>query len=916
MPDPAAPSAPRSALSDSAISLRVRLNPVAWARGLRAMPWTLGCVVYGLVYEIARRLVPDDHVAYVTNLGLLPVAVALTVRTFQVAWHARDDRRAARAWVLIGAAFLMTLVGDTGWFVMESIQGEDPTEAWPNVPYFLYYILLFLGLVTFPNVFRTASERTRVMLDAGTIFVAGGLVLWHFVVRPTIDGWDAESSAGVIAIFHPLGDLLTFFGIAVLASRRPSSLGRSVCRLLAAGTFVGFVGNTLWAYLELEGLYETGGFADSMWVIAYVVLLAAGERQLNRPRRRPSTDQAQPIEVCLHPLPYAAAAVGYGLLCIEAFRGDGVSVDLIMGAVGSTVLVVVRHVLAVMENGRLWRERARLLGDARLSAIVRHAADAVLLVDPQGVVTWASHSTTSTTGVEAGALVGRPLARAFPEADPGPIQVLWQRATDARGTPVRDEWPCRRPDGRRVRVECTLTNLVDDPTVGGFVGNVRDVTDRASLEAKLTYQALHDTLTGIANRALFQDRVQHALARALRQPGRLGVLFIDLDGFKTVNDSLGHAAGDVLLIHVARRIQGIVRDADTAARLGGDEFAVLVEGVQDLSSVKDLASRLARGLREPFPIDGRNVTISASIGIAMAEPGDDCGTLLRNADTAMYAAKGSCDRGIVVFEREMHAEALESLDLQSLLRSAPDRGELSLHYQKVVDLETGAPLGLEALLRWRHPERGDIPPARFIPLAESTGLIVPLGLWVLRRALAEVADATARWPGSRPPFVSINVSARQIHDPEFVRTFCRSAREAGIPLTNVLVELTESVLVQRSDKVLRALTDLRRAGVRLGIDDFGTGYSCLAYLHRFPLDVLKIPREFVEQVGRERSDGVLPESILALGRALNLDVIAEGIETEEEAAALRSMGCRLGQGYLFGRPSPMEVVLRDVCVPV
>jgi diguanylate cyclase (GGDEF)-like protein len=422
--------------------------------------------------------------------------------------------------------------------------------------------------------------------------------------------------------------------------------------------------------------------------------------------------------------------------------------------------------------------------------------------------------------------------------------------------------------------------------------------DAKTVDAMM-HQALHDPLTGLPNRTLFLDRLEHALARAERSGLGVAVCFIDLDEFKTVNDSLGHAAGDELLVAVAERMQRCARAADTAARLGGDEFALLLEDVDDVGAAVAVASRIAEELRPPFLVQGREILVKGSIGIASGKrAGDD---VLRNADVAMYLAKGAGTGGYEVFQADMRAASLERLELQIELRRALAQKEFILHYQPIYDLANGTVAAVEALVRWGHPTRGLIPPGSFIPLAEETGLIVDIGRSVLRAACNEAAS----WPPCKAGEIAItvNVSARQLQDPNLVRDVTEALAISGLPASRLVLEITETVLAPGSDETMRVLTSLKGLGVGLALDDFGTGYSSLRYLHEFPLDLIKIAKPFVDPIG-EGGESALAKAIVDLGRIFRLVVVAEGIERPEQLEGLRAMSAQLGQGYLLSRPVP------------
>jgi diguanylate cyclase (GGDEF)-like protein len=448
-------------------------------------------------------------------------------------------------------------------------------------------------------------------------------------------------------------------------------------------------------------------------------------------------------------------------------------------------------------------------------------------------------------------------------------------------------------------MDTLLTSQLTEQAIEGIVLNSRDITERKQFEDQLRHQALHDPLTGVPNRALFCDRLDQALAGQARRGGCVGVLFLDLDDFKSVNDTAGHLVGDGLLEAVAVRLRSLVRPADTVARLGGDEFAILAEALPDPEETTKLAERLRQGLGKPVLIEGRELFVHASIGISIAmEPGAAAEDLLRNADVAMYVAKSEGKNRHRHFDDAMHETVVERLALQSELTRALERYQLTLHYQPVVELADERISGVEALVRWQHPERGLVPPGSFIPLAEQTELIVPFGHWVLQAACRQVH----RWDQDglgRGLSVAVNISVRQLKDAGFVASVAEILRETSLEPGRLVLEITESLLMENIDAILGVLQELRELGVRLAIDDFGTGYSSLAYLVRLPVQLLKIDRSFIAHLDTDPNNATLVRSILTLAHDLGLEAVAEGIEQAHLVEELRRLGCDKGQGFYF-----------------
>lgn len=436
-----------------------------------------------------------------------------------------------------------------------------------------------------------------------------------------------------------------------------------------------------------------------------------------------------------------------------------------------------------------------------------------------------------------------------------------------------------------------------------MLGSMMDVTERKSLEQQLTHQALHDPLTKIANRALFKNRVDHALTKLVRTNSSLAVLFLDLDNFKSINDSLGHAAGDKLLVSVAERLQDCLRTADTAARLGGDEFAVLVESMLRPDEAVMIAERILSVFREPFEIDGKEIYVGTSIGIAASSTETIASEeLLRNADLAMYLAKSQGKGKFVVFEQKMHAALMERIELEDELRRGIEEKEFVIHYQPILNLGTGELLGMEALVRWMHPRLGLLSPIKFIPLAEETNLIVPLGDWIIREACRQMQVWRSEYDGQLDVSLTVNISIRQFQQAELVDMVSRALRMSGLPPHSLILEITESFMMQDTEATILKLHELKKLGVRLAIDDFGTGYSSLSYLQRFPIDILKIDKSFVDKLGSGNEGNAVARAIIMMGDSLNLKTIAEGIEHSEQIDTLQRLGCDAGQGFHFAKP--------------
>jgi diguanylate cyclase (GGDEF)-like protein/PAS domain S-box-containing protein len=564
-------------------------------------------------------------------------------------------------------------------------------------------------------------------------------------------------------------------------------------------------------------------------------------------------------------------------------------------------------VLTVYQR-RIDEQRTLQLSELRFRALVQNAADLILVVDAAGTVQYGSPSLEEMLGVRSEGTVGSDLLQFLHPEDISKIRSFFAEALKRPGHLATGEFRVKDKAGAWHYLEAIANNLTDNQAVRGMLLTCRDVSQRRALEDEMTHQAFHDPLTGLPNRALFMDRLQHALARTTRRPESIGVLFLDLDNFKLVNDTLGHQLGDALLMSVAGRLQRHARDGDTVARLGGDEFTILLEDLTEVQDAIVIAERVAEQLRVPFQLEvlpGQEIHSTISIGIAISTSGQNSPhDLLRDADVAMYDAKSTGKARYSVFEVAMNSRMKDRLELETELRRAVEEKQFRVFYQPIVELASGKILEVEALIRWDHPTRGLVPPGEFIPVAEQTGLILPIGQWVLEQAARRVRAWHDQFPTREPLLLSVNLSANQFRDPHLVEKIATTLKETGLAPGYLKLEITESVTLDHTESALATLHELRALGIHLAIDDFGTGYSSLSYLRRFPIDTLKIDRSFIEGLGRDSEGTAIVNAVIAVARTLKMRVTAEGIETAGQARMLRELGCDWGQGYYFAKPMP------------
>ncbi len=810
-----------------------------------------------------------------------------------------------RAWRLLGLAQACQTVAQLSWGIMPFTTVPDLFIDWSMASHMIATMPLVAGLLLFSTSLRRSADRWTLGLDVAVCLVLGAMLSWYLLRR--------TSATGAVAHLVTLSpSLLLLPGLQLVTVFAFSSLYVRIGGGHRARRGLALVGAGLVAQLLSHAvqLWEPGGSPAAATMLdgigTALILLGFLTEMNTAPRQR---DAARPAPDALRNsvLPYLAALAGSAVLLDVARHLDhrGELTTYIVGMIIMTVLVTVRQAIVVREEALPTSALAQEASETRFRSLVQHSNDLITILDGADTIRYVSPAITRVFGFEPMALEGRALRELVHTDDVVPMLGFLTDASKPGARPATSSWRMRSASGSWCRVENVAVNLLDNETVGGLVLTTRDVTHRVALEEQLVHRAFHDELTGLANRALFTNRVEQALLRGSRNALRTAVLFIDLDDFKEINDSLGHAAGDALLTQSADRLRACLRAGDTAARLGGDEFAVLLEGcTDDGEEAMHVAERIANAFAHPFALEEREAFATASIGVVVSRGTENGEDLLRNADLAMYLAKKRGKARVERFASHMHEEVVERLDLLADLRYAIERDELQLEYQPIVDLETRSVSGLETLVRWDHPRRGRIAPADFIPLAEQSGLIVAIGRWVLLHACAHARHWSRSLPHLMPVTVTVNLSARQLGDEHLIDDVANALRVAGLRRDQLVLELTESTLLANSEETVGILTSLKSLGVRLAIDDFGTGYSSLSYLHRFPVDVLKIDKSFVEGVAAGPGANALASAVIALGNTLSLRTVAEGIENEAQYEALTALGCKFGQGYLFSRPLP------------
>lgn len=853
---------------------------------------------------VAYLLLPDRSlsrtVAPMLAIGAVVLAISHRVR--------RSPPGQRRPWILLAASLAGFATSDLLIVLWPTLTGS--THPWPgpaHVPFQLGLALMISAVIAFIRVQRRPDRAAALdTLIVGTSLV---VVAWVLIIRPLLAGGLADGPLiGSILVTHPLlhiGLLLAGWRLSSTASRHAPA-----CWALLAGLGLLIATSTGMGVLAMLDRYRPEGPLTLGWIVA-AGCLAVAARHPTAARLTEGSSEDPPRSPARRMVAHAVAALALPGLMLLRTDGPG---DALVAAGTAVVLILVtlrlRSLLIELEAVRAsevadQRERDR----RRFEALVRYAADVLLVIGAEGRVEYASPSAATMFDTDpTGWSRSRLAEQLHPDERQATVSALLERLTTAGGRPVRLRARFLDRNEREQHAELVAIDLLDDPDVAGVVITLHDTTGRAELEAELRRLAFHDPLTGLPNRTLFQDRLVQALHRAGRTGRPIGVLICDLDDFKDVNDTLGHPAGDQLLRELAGRFSVALRATDTVARIGGDEFAILCE---DLGSTRDAvrsAQRILEATEEPVDVEGRELRVGVSIGIAVDTGTRSADEMLRDADVALYEAKGQGKQGWALHRTAMTMRAQARLQLDADLAKAVEERHITLAFQPIHELASDAMVGVEALARWHHPDRGWIPPSEFIAVAEQNGLIVPLGNQVLERGLATLRRWADDTPG-RILRIGINVSARHLLNPSLPEVIASGLERHRIPGDELIVELTESVMLEDPQGALRVLHRLRELGVRFAIDDFGTGYSSLAYLRQLPVDIVKIDRSFVHGLTTDTGAADLIRSIIDLATGMGLDTVAEGVETDAQREMLREMGCRFAQGFLYGRPTDAETLL-------
>jgi diguanylate cyclase (GGDEF)-like protein/PAS domain S-box-containing protein len=834
----------------------------------------------------------------------------------------RTHRPTARlAWYLIAAGLAFFVAGDVLSYNYATLFGG--TLPYPSVADAVYlagvYPFTVAGLVLL--IRRRNPGRDWVgLVDALIVTIGLALLSWVFLISPY--AYDATLHLGtkLVSMAYPLGDIL-LLGVAVRMAvgggRRDAAYYMMVSAIAAV-----LVTDSIYGWIQLHGSYKPGDPLDGGWILYYVLFGAAA---LHPSMKNVSDAAGKKLNIT------RARAIGISVAALIApvvemlknsTRGDSDSIVIGAATIVMFGLVVVRMIgLLRAQETAATREHVlretllRSASEVRLGALVEHSSEMILLLAFDTTVEYASPAVRQVLGYEVAEFIGRRFVDNVADQDRALVQAALRRVPAGTSAPSEVfEFRIRHRDGRLLHTECQFTDLLAHAAVGAIVANLRDVTERKRIEEQLIHQAFHDPMTGLANRPLFRDRVIHALTRRGNANRCLAVLFLDLDDFKAINDTFGHDAGDRVLQTISARLLSALRESDTAARVGGDEFAILLEDVANETAVSEIVADLLGVISAPIWLDGKEVSVDCSIGIAVVNsPGSArqamaVEELLRNADAAMYQAKTTDGNAFRHFRPGMQETVVAQLELRADLKAAITANELTLAYQPIFDLEVDEITGYEALLRWEHPVRGSVSPATFIPVAEDSGLIVPLAHWVLERACEDAVSFQKNDPGPHRRVMSINVSAQQLARTELVGEVRGALRSSGLDPHCLMLEITESVLISDVELAIERLSALRKLGVRIALDDFGTGYSSLSYILQLPIDILKVDKRFIDSVDCDDRESRLTAAIIGLARTLDLRCVAEGIERPTQHERLKELGCDYAQGVLLAPPMSSDAL--------
>lgn len=841
---------------------------------------------------------------FVTNFGRYPVLLLSITIGFAVATtHARAGTpRSAWAWRLLSCAFAAVALGDLVWAWVRFGLQQDPTLSLSNLFYLAYFPLILAGLLALPRVFRSPSDATMFTLDALTVAVGVGMVLWHIALRPALGA--AESGPWVrtaIALAYPIGDMVTVLGIAMVLLRQAPQ-GRAVAGWLALSLLFSLVGDCLWIFANVLGSLSSAGVSHFLWLIQTYAFLLAARAELSP---RPQLEQAEPAwRDGFRWLPILASMLGFGLFAQVARAGDRAALDgTLLAAAVLVVLVIARNTLGQREHAQLLAENIQRRGESRFAALIEHASDAIMIVDAQARIMYASPA--AATLVRSGADLSEFVHQ---EDRSGLADYL---AACRRGQLKASRLQLRFGVGTNTwaTTETTLSNLLEDPKVAGIVLNVRDVSERRALEEQLRFQAMHDPLSGLPNRALFMDRLARALLRSQHGEGVVGVAIVNIDAFKKVNEQFGHSFGDRVLAAVAERLSSALCGADSLARLGGDEFAVLIEDTGPGESIAQRCETLRAALDLPFALDGQSVLLTASAGLALSEGVRNVEHLLRNADIALHEAKSAGGDRCEEFRLERHARDAERLALQAALPRLLQSEAFALKFRPILQLPERLPIALLIELDWREHTQAPAAISQALAAAREAGLVVHAGPLLVQAVQRDAAALMRYVPEAAKLAFHLRLDSAMLCDPQLPEQITRLLAKLDVAPRKLLLQVDTSNALDSAEEIAESLYKLRELGVSFALAGLTSSPLAVDLLARLRFEQLVLPETLLAHLDLGEQPGAVVAAVLAGAHALKMHVLASGVSDAQQVKRLTELGCTAGFGDQLGPAMRFERVL-------
>ncbi|WP_139206620.1 MULTISPECIES: DUF4084 domain-containing protein [unclassified Bacillus (in: firmicutes)] len=847
----------------------------------------------------------DDHQVQILGGNVLSSAAAFFAALSLVFASHKSDKGHKIFWLMLSLGSLSYFIAEVSWIYYENIMiMEVPFPGITDVFYFLQ-IIFYLAGFTYKIIMESKRlEIARFLIDVSILMVVAATFSMQFLIKPILADTNVPNLFLIVSLGYPVGDLMLLLSALTISHLWKDVKLKIGFIFIFAGLLVLILADSIYSYLVAINSYVSGSFIDPLYALGLLLIGYAGVFYPVIGKKIVATqefDNLKSSSIYRQMFPYISVLILF--LFLFFYKSDDRTLNIGSGI--AILLIIYRQLAMIMENRLLlkgFHERTLELAinKQRYKSLFEYHPDGVFSINLEGVFVTANDACSGIIGYTKEELIGKSAFSFISERNRPKMTNYFLKAKE--GTPQNFELSIKNRAGKELFVAFTVVPIIIDNSIAGIFGIAKDITENKNNEEKISYMAYHDLLTNLPNRRLFERILNQSILDAKRSGSMLAIMFIDLDRFKYVNDTFGHNAGDQLLLQVAQRLEGCLRSNDVVARQGGDEFTLLAKGIKEIEDAGLIAEKILESLNEAFYIDGREIRCTPSIGISIYHrDGNTTADLMKAADRAMYKAKENGKNGYFIYTSDITEQPSRKILLETALHKAIDNNELSLHYQPQVNAETGEISGVEALVRWNHPEMGFIPVSEFIPIAEETGLIVPIGEWIIRKA----CEQAQKWNEVGFPLkLAVNVSPRQFHQKDFVDMLSKILIETGMSFKQLDLEITEGIAMGDHHIITTKLLELRNLNIQVSVDDFGTGYSSLAYLTNFPIETLKIAREFVEKIGIDKGNEAIIASIITMANNLGLKVIAEGVETEEQSNFLQALGCKQMQGYYYSKPLP------------